>query len=116
MAVRTLPKSEWQSYFDRVSKDLIGDRAMVEVIGLAFGNRTEARCMSLIGITYDSKDDILQIALDGLDHLIRGPRDIVVNDGAEGLDQVEIVDADRQKQIVRLVRPLRYVHRHTGAI
>jgi len=112
MTVRTLPKSEWQSYFDHVSKGLIGERAMVEVVGLAFGDRTEARCLPLIGITYDSKDDVLQIALDGLDHLIHRPRDIAVSDDSEG-ERMEITDANRQKQIVRLVKPMRYPRRTT---
>ncbi|HET7090780.1 MAG TPA: DUF5335 family protein [Anaerolineae bacterium] len=30
----------------------------------------QANCLPLIGITYDSKDDVLAIAMEGLDHLI----------------------------------------------
>lgn len=115
MTTRALPKSEWRAYFDHVSKGLIGERAMVEVTGLAFGSHREARCLPLIGITYDTGDDILQIALEGLDHLVRRPQEIAVTDSAHGLERMEITDADQQKQTVRLVKPLRYVQRPSAA-
>src|SRR6188474_1974620 len=108
---RALPALEWQSYFDAISKSLEGERALVEIEGLAFGDRMQARCLPLIGITYESKDDILEIAMEGLDHLIHRPRDIVVSEGAEGLERLDIIDSDAQKQNIRLVKPLRYVHR-----
>jgi hypothetical protein len=114
MARRALAKSEWRSYFDRVSKGLIGERADVEVSGLTPGDRTEARWLPLIGITYDSKDDILEIAMENLDHLIHQPRDISVNDGVEGLESMEIVDSHQRKQTVKLMKPLRYPRRIVG--
>lgn len=113
MAGRALGKSEWRAYFDHLSKNLIGERAEVEVAGLAFGNRIEARWLPLIGITYDAKGDILEIALEGLDHLIHQPRDIVVTDSSEGLESMEIDDFEGRKQVVKLMKPLRYPRRVT---
>ena len=108
---RALQMPEWQAYFDEISKSLEGERALVEIEGLAFGNRMQARCLPLFGITYDSKDDILEIAMEGLDHLIHRPREIVVSEGAEGLERLDIVDDSDQKQNIRLVKPLRYTRR-----
>jgi uncharacterized protein DUF5335 len=108
---RALPTLEWQSYFDQISKSLEGERALVEIEGLMFGDRMQARSLPLIGITYDSKDDILEIAMEGLDHLIHRPREIVVSEGAEGLERLDIIDSGAQKQNIRLVKPLRYVYR-----
>jgi hypothetical protein len=114
MASRALERSEWCAYFDHVSKGLISERAEVEVSGLALGDKTEARWLPLIGVTYDFKDDFLEIAMEGLDHLIHRPCTISVNDGAEGLESMEIFDADRHKQIVKLMKPLRYPRRVIG--
>ena len=105
---RKLEKTEWQAYFDRISKGLVGERAEVEVAGLTFGDRTEARWLPLIGITYDPKSDLLEIAMEGLDHLFRQPRAITVNDSDKGLESMEIVDSDLRKQTVKLMKPLRY--------
>jgi hypothetical protein len=109
---RKLPASEWRSYFDQISKALAGERALVEIEGLMFGDRLQARCLPLIGIIYDSKADVLEIAMEGLDHLIHRPREIFVSEGTEGLERVDIVDDGQQKQNVRLVKPLRYTRRH----
>lgn len=111
MSLRTLEKPEWKAYFDHLSKNLIGERAEVEIAGLALGDRIEARWIPLFGITYESKGDVLEIAMQGLDHLIHRPRDIVVTDSPEGLESMEINDAEGRKQIVKLMKPLRYPRR-----
>ena len=53
MALRALEKPEWKAYFDHLSKNLIGERAEVEITGLALGDRIEARWVPLVGITYE---------------------------------------------------------------
>jgi Family of unknown function (DUF5335) len=106
MTARSLPKAEWQSYCDRMSKGLLGKQAEIEVTGLPFGDQVAANWLPLLGITYDPNDDLLEIALDGLDHLIQHPREISVEDGIEGLSAMEIVDADQRRQIVKLRQPL----------
>jgi hypothetical protein len=42
----------------------------------------------------------------GTNHLIRRPREIVVEEDASGLKSVAVVDADGARQIVRLKEPL----------
>ncbi len=106
MSVRQLSKSEWQSYCDHVSKGLQGKRAQIEVAALSLGNQIAAKWVPVIGITYDPKGDIIEIALEGLDHLIHGPRSVTVDESATGLSSVEIVDREGGKQIVKLAEPL----------
>jgi len=111
MGARVLPETEWTSHFDQASKRLDGERAMIEVKDLPFGDRRQARCLPLYGVTYDSKDKTLEIAMDGLDHLIEAPRQIVVSEGPGGLESIEITDAQKQTQIVTIVKPLRTIRR-----
>jgi hypothetical protein len=107
MTSRTLSKPEWQSYCDRVSKSLEGMQAQVEIVGLAVGNqKLTAKWVPLLGIVYDPKGDLVEIALEGLDHLISGPLEISVNEGPRGLESMEIIDADQVRQIVKLTQPL----------
>jgi Family of unknown function (DUF5335) len=106
MTLRSLPKTEWQGYCDRMSKGLLGKQAEIEVTGLPFGDQVAAKWLALFGITYDPKDDLVEIALEGLDHLIHRPREISVEDGPEGLTAMEIVGADQRRQIVKLRAPL----------
>jgi hypothetical protein len=102
MTIRRLEKPEWRPFFDTMSKILEAKVAEVEVASLDLGDQTQAEWLPLIGITYDPRDDAVEIALDGHDHMIRKPREIYLDDGAAGLTSLEIVDADGVRQIVKL--------------
>jgi hypothetical protein len=71
MTIRRLEKPEWRPFFDAVSKLLEAKDAEVEVASLDLGDRTQAEWLPLLGITYDPRDDVVDIALKGLDHIIR---------------------------------------------
>ena len=102
-----VPRAEWREFFDRMSKALTGKWAEIEVASLDLGDQITVEWIPLIGITYDSKDDLLDVALDRYDHLIRHPKQIVVNQTADGsLASVAVVDGDGAKQIVRMKTPL----------
>jgi hypothetical protein len=106
MPIRKLDKSEWRTFFDRITKGLLGKRAEIEVAALNLGDQIEVEWLPLLGITYDSKDDIVEIALDGLDHLVHGPKEIYVDIAGAGLTRLEIIDRDGVARIVQLRDPL----------
>jgi hypothetical protein len=48
----------------------------------------------------------VEVLLEGLDHLIRSPRDIYIDQGPAGLTSMEVIDADGVRQIIRLRDPI----------
>jgi hypothetical protein len=106
MAIRKLEKAKWRAYCDRVSKALIGKRAEIEVASLALGSQILAEWLPFLGITYDPKDDIFEIALEGVDHLIVEPSEFYIDEDPLGLRSLEIIDGDGVRQIVKLRDPL----------
>jgi Family of unknown function (DUF5335) len=102
MATRKLDKTEWHWFFDRISKGLAGARAEIEVISPTLGNQIEAEWKPLIGITYDPKDGILEVAVDGLDHMIQKPRVIYAEESGGLLTSLEVIDADKISHLIRL--------------
>jgi hypothetical protein len=68
--VKRLEESQWRPYFDRMSKALLGKRAEIEVASLKLGDQIEVEWLPLLGISYDPKDNVIQIALEGVEHLI----------------------------------------------
>jgi len=102
----TVPQAEWRDFFDRMSKALTGKWAEIEVASLDLGDQIAAEWVPMLGITYDSKDDLLDVALDRYDHLIRHPKQIVVDEDQGGVASVAVVDADGTTQIVRMKQPL----------
>lgn len=104
--LQTVPQPEWRPFFDRMSKALLGKWAEIEVASLDLGDQVIAEWVPMIGITYDSKDDLLDVALDRANHLIRHPREILAEQGPTGLASVAVIDEDGARQIVRLREPL----------
>lgn len=99
-------KSEWKTYCNRVTKELEGKQAEIEVASLHLGGQLQAEWVPLIGITYDPKDDVFEVAVEGLDHLIHEPRELNVQEGPNGLASLEVVDAAGNRHLVQLREPL----------
>ena len=79
----------------------------IDRTGWDLGDQIEAEWVPLIGVTYDEKDDLIEVALEDLDHLIRSPRKLFIDYAVGGIvAAIEIVDADGNQQIVRLKDPL----------
>jgi Family of unknown function (DUF5335) len=106
MTIRKLEKSKWRLFFDGISKLLEGKRAEIEVASLALGDQIEAEWLPLLGLAYDPKDDLFEVTLDGVDHLIPKPREIYIDDDVGGLMSIEVVAADGSRQIIKLRDPL----------
>ena len=107
MTSRILARSEWHFFFDRMANALRGKRAQVEITGLRLGDQIQAKSVPLVGITFDPKGELLEIAMEGLDHLIHKPASIAILEGVDGLRGLEIVDSDQHRQIITLTSPLR---------
>ncbi len=102
MTARKFDKAQWRGFCDQVSKLLIGKQVEIEVASLALGSQIEAKGLPLLGIAYDPKNDILEIALEGIDHLIHKPREIYVDGSPVELAGLEVIDAEGTRQIIQL--------------
>ncbi len=103
---RELEKTEWHPFLDRVSKVLSGKHAEIEVASARLGDQIEAEWVPLIGITYDPKNDIVDVAVQGLDHMIRKPQKLFVEEDAGLVTSLEVIDAEGARQIVKFKNPL----------
>jgi hypothetical protein len=106
MPTQKLEKSKWRAFFDRATKVLIGKSAEIEVASLALGDQVEAEWIPLLGIVYDPKNDVIEIALHDLDHLIQKPKELYIDIGPSGLMSLEVIDTDDVKHIIKLRDPL----------
>lgn len=106
MAWRDLPKSEWRGFFDRMSKAIIGKWAEIGVASPDLGDQIVAEKLPVIGITYDSRDDLLDVASERANRLIRRPRSIEIEEGPIGLTAVAVLDEEGARHIVTLKEPL----------
>jgi len=105
---RTIPQAEWRTFFDAMSTALEGKRVQIEAASLELGDQIVAEWLPLLGVTYDSRDDLFDVALGGLelDHLIRHPRQVLVQEGPSGVEMIALVTEDGTKELLRLQDPL----------
>jgi len=106
METKNLAKEKWISYFDQLSIMIDGRRASVEIDAPEIGSQIEANNLPLLGITYDPKDNLIEVAMEGLDHMINKPVEVNVAFGKKGVEVIEIINADGHHQIVKLSKPV----------
>lgn len=106
MTTTKLDKSNWQTYFDRISRMIEGNLAEIEIDSAALGVQHPSRWSPLLGITYDKKNDLIEVALEGLDHMIREPSSIYLEHEGFNLSSVAVLNGTDVKQIIKLKSPL----------
>lgn len=101
-----LERHLWKSYFDRVSKSLDGKRIEIEVASPELGSQVAAEWLPVLGVTFDEKDNLLAVIAEGLDHMVRQPRDVFVQAEGTELQTIHIVGGDGISHLVRFRQPL----------
>ena len=105
MTTRKLETSEWQRYFDEVAKHLPAMRVGISIMGESIGVQPESEDSALIGISYDSNDQVFEVDASNISHRVPNPKEIYVREEAGRLSSIEVITEDDMKQIIEL-RPL----------
>jgi hypothetical protein len=103
---REIPQSDWQAYFDDLSRRLQAPPVTVEVDGAEIGAQIEAEHTTLAGISYDRRDDVLVVGVgshggEQLEHLVSNPRQIYVAEG-DGEMTIDVQDGEGIKTLIRV--------------
>ena len=101
-----VPRAEWKPLFDRLSKSLLGKQAEIEVASLDLGDQIAVEWIPFLGISYDPRDDRIDVVLDRISHAISGPKEVRIDESPAGLSSIAIVDKQGTGQVIRLKDPL----------
>lgn len=106
MTIRQIPLERWQPVLDGLSRSCEGREVEIEVSGIDVGAQIQAGWTRLVGITYDSADDSLEVAVEGLVHVLRGPQAIAVDSDAGGsVRSLAATDPEGRTHRVRIRQP-----------
>ena len=105
MTTRKLESPEWQRYFDEVSKHLPTMRVGISIMGERSACSPRAKTALLVGVSYDSNDDVFAVDAANISHRVPKPKEIFVREQAGRLSSIEVIAQDGTKQIIEL-RPL----------
>ena len=102
---REIDKAEWGPFLDSLSR-LLSNVDNAAPKGSLLVVRPVVRSAPVIGVTYDPKDDEVDIAFETIDHLVQKPVQIIVHESTDGLKAVEVVDAEGISHVFRPCIPL----------
>jgi hypothetical protein len=102
-----IPRERLKEYFDAFTKRFLRDgspEAMdLELVGSELGDQFIAEGARLIGITYESRDNVLEFALDVGDHRIYDPEEVWVVEDADGfVSAIEVVHGDASREVINI--------------
>jgi hypothetical protein len=94
------------SMFDRVTKQLEGKQAHVEVASLQLGDQIQAKWLPLLGLSYDPHDDAVEFMLEGIDVTISKPREIHFDGAGDSMERTRHRRRERSSAHRRAQEPL----------
>lgn len=106
MSDEVIDKGQWEFFCNRLSRQLEGVQAEIEVASLNIGDQIQAEWVPLLGVTYDPKDDIVEIAVEGLDHIVREPSSLSVQREGAMVESLAVDSRSGERHIVRFRQPL----------
>jgi len=101
METRTIDRKDWRDELIRLWRKMDGKDIEIEVEALNLGDQVEADYVPLKGLSYDPRDDVVQVWVGPLDHLIRHPKGIDLALEGGHLISMHITDAEGEKHIIK---------------
>ena len=96
---REIDKAEWGPFLNGVSR-FFSDPATQSSKGSLFVVRRAVSSAIMIGVTYDPKDNEVDIAFEPIDHLVQKPVRIFAEETSDGLRALEVVDAEGIRHVL----------------
>lgn len=106
MAETVLARSEWGAFVDRLSRLLEGSLTEIEVAALGIGDQRQTEWLPLLGLAFDPKSDLFEVAVQGLDHLIRDPESLVVQQEGALVRSLVVATRSGDRHVLRFREPL----------
>jgi hypothetical protein len=109
MKTRTIPRAQWQKFFDSLSRVYSGSSAALEVLNPDLGAQFEVEETPLTGISYDRTGLELHFSTRAghLVHRVANPKAIEIEEDGNGLVGAIEIDAEGEpKMILRMKTPV----------
>lgn len=99
-------KGDWREAADLLSRTIHGQLARLEVADTAFGELVAADWAPFGAVSYDPHEDMFEIQLEGLGHLVFHPRMFAIVEQNGLADSLAMVDGHGAQHIVQLREPI----------
>ncbi|MDP9813354.1 hypothetical protein J2W42_006227 [Rhizobium tibeticum] len=100
MGLKVLAKAEWATYFSHLHEAVQSKEIKIEVVGATVGDQILVKSSPLLGATYEPKEDMLELSVKGMTHVVERPRKITVQDEEGEVVAIEVIDFAERQQIL----------------
>ncbi len=106
MSWKKLEESEYERYFNELSKALQDEKVEIEIMALSVGAQQQTRWIPFIGISYDPPEKTISIISEYIDHRIKQPREVYIEDTGSGITSIKISGGDGYEHLLKLKEPV----------
>ncbi len=107
MERKKLAETEYESYFDNLSRELKNQQAEIEVMAVGVFDKEQTSWITLYGISYDPAEKTVFISCEHIDHHIKNPQEVTVVTGDAGVESIEIVGGGGYEHLLKFKTPVK---------
>lgn len=100
MSTTVLEQQKWPEFFQNLPRTITADQIKIEVIGATIGSQTLASHRHLHGVTFEPKQSLLEIQMEGMTHVIRDPREIFIDELEGKVVAIQVIGPDALQHIL----------------
>lgn len=105
MSWKKLEESEYETYFDTLSKGLKDKTAEIEIMAAGVMDKQQTAWIPFYGISYNPPKKVISIISEYIDHHIKRPQKVRVHEGDKGVDSIEITGGDGYIHLLKFKEP-----------
>ncbi len=106
MSWKKLQESEYETYFDALSKRCVDEKVEIDIMAISVGSQQQTRWIPFIGISYDPPEKTISIISEYIDHRIKQPREVYVEETDDGITSIRISSGDGYEHLLKLKKPV----------
>ncbi len=106
MPRKKLEESEYEAYFDTLSKGLKEQTAEIEVMAVGIMDKEQTGWIPFYGISYDPPEKTISIICEYIDHRIKKPREVWVKESDAGINAIEITGGNGYTHLLKFKEPI----------
>ena len=109
MAEKCIVQQEWEGFFDELWKKIknLDEKVEIEIVAPSVFEGEEGKCLKIIGLSYDPKDNVVSVACENIAHLIHNPQEISVYEEDGAIKQIRINDSSGAEHIIKFLVPIK---------
>ena len=104
---KKLAETEYESYFDNLSRGLKNQQAEIEIMAVGVFDKEQTSWITIYGISYDPGEKTVSVICEHIDHHIKNPQEVNVFEGEAGVESIEISGGGGYKHVIKFKTPVK---------